>query len=140
MSTIEPAEIAIAALAFFGVPTALTGFFVWLMQRRITKRDKQKADEEAKKEAEQREKEQRAAERDKRQEDMQMLMMQSIRTCVILSTATAKAVQRIPSAKCNGDMTQALKDVAEIQAKQKQYIMDLGLHAIYEHDFSYTVD
>ena len=133
MSDIEATEIALTILAFFGIPTALTGLFVWLVQRRITKRDKQK-------EALQEAKEQREKERDERQENMQMLMMQSIRSCVILSTATAKAVQRIPDAKCNGDMTRALEDVAKIQAQQKSYIMKLGLHAIYEHDVNYDVD
>ncbi len=133
VSNINTTDIAAAILAFLGLPAALIGFFFWLVQRRITKRDKQK-------EALQEAKEQREKERDERQENMQMLMMQSIRACVILSTATAKAVQRIPDAKCNGDMTKALEDVAKIQAQQKSYVMKLGLHAIYEHDVNYDVD
>lgn len=118
-------------LAFLGVPAGATGFIFWLLQQRVKKRDKLKEQAQA-------EKEQKAMEREKRQEDMQMLMMQSLRACVILSEATARAVQRIPDAKCNGDMTKALEQVADIQAKEKGYIMRLGLHAIYEHDINYT--
>ena len=121
----------ITALIALGVPAALVSFFFWLIKRYINKRDQQKETAQAVKE-------QQIAERDKRQEDMQMLMMQSIRACVILSEATARAVQRIPDAKCNGDMTKALAEVEDIQTKQKTYVMRLGLHAIYDHDVNYT--
>ena len=50
----------------------------------------------------------------------------------MLGEATARAVQRIPDANCNGDMHQALDYVANVQRKQKDFLMELGIHSIYE--------
>lgn len=110
-------------LSLCGIPVAITGFFVWLIEHKIQKREKakEKIKEEEKREAE---------EKEKYREDLLLLNLQSIRSVIVLSTATAKAVQRIPDAKCNGDMTNALKHVAEVQEEQKDFLLKLGIHSI----------
>ncbi len=59
-------------------------------------------------------------------------MMQSTRANSIGITAIAKAVQRIPDANCNGDMTSALQQMEEIQKKEQQFIIDKGIQHIFE--------
>jgi len=107
-----------SVLVAMGVPTAVTGFFFWLLQRKLTK--------EAQK------REQKAVEREKNSERLMLMMMQSTRASIVLSKATAKAVQRIPDAHCNGDMDGALAYVDEQQRKQKEFLMEIGVHSLYE--------
>lgn len=59
-------------------------------------------------------------------------MMQSTRANTVGITAIARAVQRIPDAHCNGDMTKALDEIAEIQKKEQQFIIDQGIKHIFE--------
>ena len=108
-----------------GVPTAITGFCFWLIKRSI---DKQA--EARKKEEDEREK--KALEREKNRENLMLMLMQSTRAAIVLSEATARAVQRIPDAHCNGDMHAALDFAAKVQNKQKDFLMELGVHSIYE--------
>ena len=111
-------ESVINALIIMGVPTAVTGLFFWILQRSLAKRDQKR--------------EQKAAEREKNNERFMLMMMQSTRSAIVLSKATAKAVQRIPDAHCNGDMDGALAYVDEQQKKYKEFLMELGVHSLYE--------
>lgn len=115
------------ALAFFGIPAAVTGFFFWLLQRKLDRQAKNKDKADAEREA-------KAIEREKHREKLMMTIMHSTRACIVLSEATARAVQRIPDAQCNGDMTKALKYVSEMQNQQKDFLMELGVHSIYDYD------
>ena len=54
-----------------------------------------------------------------------------IRTSAVRE-ATAKAVQRIPDAHCNGDMHDALNYAANIKHKQKDFLTKQGIHALYD--------
>lgn len=107
-----------------GIPTAITGFLVWWLKRHIDKRDK---------EAEEREKKQRAAaeEREKNTERLMLMIMQTARATNVLAEATARAVQRIPDAHCNGDMTSALEEAARIQKEEQRFLMDQGIQRIF---------
>lgn len=111
--------------AYWGLPAAAVGLAIWLFKRYLNKRDAERAKAEE-------ERERKALERDKHQEKLQIMLMQSIRAVTVLSTATASAVQRIPDAKCNGDMTRALEYTTKVQNQQKDFLMELGIHAIYE--------
>lgn len=51
---------------------------------------------------------------------------------IALGEATAKAVQRIPDANCNGDMHDALNYAANIKHKQKDFLTKQGIHALYD--------
>lgn len=112
-------------LTFWGVPVAITGLFFWLIQRKLEAQAKIKEKADAEKEA-------KALERERHREKLMMTIMQSTRACIVLSEATARAVQRIPAAECNGDMTKALKQVSEMQNEQKDFLMELGIHSIYD--------
>ena len=97
-----------------GIPTAITGFLTWWIKRIIDQR-------EAKRE-----------EREKNTETLMLMIMQTSRATNVLATATAKAVQRIPDAKCNGDMTAALEQAAKIQNEEKDFLMNQGIKHIFE--------
>lgn len=97
-----------------GVPTAITGFLVWWLKRYMDKREKERMAREA------------------NTEKLMLLIMQTSRATNVLAEATAKAVQRIPDAHCNGDMTAALEEAAKIQGEEKEFIMNQGIKHIFE--------
>lgn len=111
-------------LAAFGIPTTITGIGVWFFQRSIKKRDK-------KREKEQEERDRKAEERERNTEKLMLMIMQTSRATNVLAEATAKAVQRIPDAHCNGDMTAALKRAEEIQKEEQQFLIDQGVKHIF---------
>ena len=112
-------------LVIAGVPTAITGLFFWLIKRNIVQQAEARRKEEE-------EREKKALEREKNRENLMLMLMQSTRAAIVLSEATARAVQRIPDAHCNGDMHAALEFAEKVQTKQKDFLMGLGVHAIYE--------
>ena len=111
-----------------GVPSAIFGVFIWYFKRYIEKRDKVR-EAAARKREEKREVE--IEEREKNTERLMMLIMQDCHATYILSEATAKAVQRMPDAKCNGDMTSALDKAESIQKKETEFLTDLGIKHIF---------
>ena len=107
-----------------GIPSALTGLLVWWLKRHIDKRE-QEAEERAAKERK------LAEEREKNTEKLMLMIMQTSRATNVLAEATAKAVQRIPDAHCNGDMTAALERAAKIQKEEQQFLIDQGVKHIF---------
>lgn len=101
------------ALAYLGLPTALTGLLFWWLKRDMDKRERQREEREA------------------NTEKLMLLIMQNSRATCVLAEATARAVQRIPDAKCNGDMTAALAEAARIQKEEKDFLMDQGVKHIF---------
>lgn len=101
-------------LMSWGVPSALIGFVMWWLKRYIDKMEK-------KREA-----------REQNTERLMLLIMQTSRATNVLAEATAKAVQRIPDAHCNGDMTSALETARRIQSEEKEFIMNQGIKHIFE--------
>lgn len=97
-----------------GIPTAITGFIFWYLKRWIDK------------------KETKREERERNTERLMLMIMQTSRATNVLAEATAKAVQRIPDAHCNGDMTEALRKAKEIQQEEKDFLMDQGIKHIFE--------
>lgn len=104
----------IELLKFWGVPTAFFGLFIWLLQRSISKRDK------------------KAEEREKNREKLDVVLLQSTSAAIALGEATAKAVQKIPDAHCNGDMHAALNYAAQIKHNQKDFLTSIGVHSLHE--------
>jgi hypothetical protein len=100
-------------LVLMGIPTAITGLFIWWFKRYIDKRDI------------------KAAEREASTEKLMLMIMQTSRATNVLAEATAKAVQRIPDAHCNGDMTQALEKAKRIQQEEQQFLIDQGVKHIF---------
>ena len=108
-------ELTIAQLiAVFGIPTAITGIAVWWFKRRVERNEAKSKEHEANLEA------------------LVLMMMQTTRANTVGITAIARAVQRIPDAQCNGDMTAALEEMAQIQKKEQQFIIDKGIKYIFE--------
>lgn len=101
-------------LLLFGIPTTITGFGVWWIKRRIEKNEA------------------KAKEHESNLEALVLMMMQTTRANTVGITAIARAVQRIPDAHCNGDMTEALEQMEAIQKKEQQFIIDKGIKYIFE--------
>lgn len=123
-------------ILLMGIPTAITGFFFWLIEHRIQKREKVKEAEAAERrrkaaeaEAERRRK---IEEREKAREDLELMLIAGNGAAIALAEATAKAVQRIPDAHCNGDMHDALEYAAKVKHQQKDFLTRLGIQAILE--------
>ena len=108
-----------------GIPSSLTGFLVWNFERKIAKR-------EAKREKEQEERHKKEAEREKAREELQILTIQGVSAAIALGEATAKAVQRIPDAHCNGDMHDALNYAIKIKHEQKDFLTRMGIASVVE--------
>ena len=100
-------------LLAMGIPSAIFGLVIWWFKRYIDKRDA------------------KAEEREKNTENLMLLMMQEIRANNVLAEATAKAVQRIPDAHCNGDMTSALELASKIKKEEEKFMYDQGIKHIY---------
>ena len=119
-------QIDIGALvALMGIPSAITAFCFWLIERRIQKRDKQK-------DAEEKERAKKDAEREKAREDLQLLTIQATNAAIALGEATARAVQRIPDAHCNGDMHAALDYAAKVKHAQKDFLTRQGIETLLD--------
>lgn len=112
-------------LAALGIPAAVTGFFIRRLEKTLDQRDRQR-------EAEQAERERKAEERERNREKLDVVLLQSTTAAIALGEATAKAVQRIPDAHCNGDMHAALDYAARVKHEQKDFLTGLGIHALHE--------
>ena len=97
---INPLGIVIAA----GIPSAITAFCFWLLERKLEKRVREK---------------------------QEFLMVKSIGAALSLGEATAEAVARIPDAHCNGDMHAALEYARKIKHEQKDFLTQQGIEAIF---------
>lgn len=95
-----------------GIPTSVLGFCFWMLERRIERREKQ----------------QEAAE--KAREEFETHLYESSLAAIALGEATARAVQRIPDAHCNGDMHAALDYAAAVKHQQREFVAKRGIRAI----------
>lgn len=111
--TIDIWKLVMWFIASMGIPSAITGLIVWRLERRIAKREKNAEDKE------------------KSRENLLLMLVQSTGASIALGEATAKAVQRIPDAHCNGDMHDALAYAAKVKHEQKDFLSAQGIHAIF---------
>lgn len=95
------------------IPSAITGFCFWLLERKMEKREKKREKKE------------------EIREKQEFLMVKSIGAALALGEATAEAVARIPDAHCNGDMHKALEYAREIKHEQKDFLTQQGIEAIF---------
>lgn len=106
------------------IPGAVAAFCFWLLERKIERRSK-KEDEERNR----RQKEVDKMEAARQQNEL--LTAKAIGASIALGEATARAVQRIPDAHCNGDMDAALDYAAKIKHEQKEFLYGQGIENIY---------
>lgn len=109
------------------IPSAITAFCFWMLQRTITKRD---AELEEKRKKRQEDHEEQERQRDK----LLYLIVQTTNASLGLSEATALAVQKIPDAHCNGEMDKALEYARDIKHDQKDFITENGIKKILRMD------
>lgn len=101
-------------ILLFGIPSAITGLGIWWIKRKIEKNEA------------------KAKEHEQNLEALVLIMMQTSRANTVGITAIARAIQRIPDAHCNGDMTTALEEMEKIQKKEQQFIIDKGIKYLFE--------
>lgn len=106
-------SLILAFIAAMGIPSAITGIAVWWLKKQMDKRDA------------------RNDEKEKNTERMILLIAQNSRATYTVAKATAKAVQRIPEAHCNGDMTAALQQAERFQMEEQQFLIDQGVKRIF---------
>lgn len=106
-------NMIVALVVAMGIPSGITGFCFWLLQRKMDKR-------EAKREK-----------KEKIREEQEYLLVQSIGAAIALGEATAEAVARIPDAHCNGDMHSALEYARKVKHEQKEFLTKHCIEAIY---------
>ena len=114
MEGINIGALVAAFIAAMGVPSAIMGLLVWRLQRRLTKRDKLQQENEA------------------AREELEVSLVQCCWASIALGEATAKAVQRIPDAHCNGDMHAALDYAATVKRDQKIFLAKKGIHSLVD--------
>lgn len=120
MVTINAGLAALIAV----LPSAVIGFCFWLIERRIQKHDEAEKIE--------REKRQKALdEREALRQQNEYMTLKSVSAAVELAEATARAVQRIPDAKCNGDMHAALDYAEQVKKEQNEFLAKQSLRTIY---------
>ena len=107
-----------------GIPSAITGFCFWLLEEHLNKRDEKEKQERLNRQKLEDEKE---AAREKNE----LYLIKSVGAAIALGEATAKAVQRIPDAKCNGDMHAALEYAQKVKHEQKDFLSEQALHQLY---------
>ena len=105
----ETLKIIFAAAS---IPSAVIGFCFWMLQKKFEKIEAQRENKA------------------KQQEALQIIILDSVNGAINLSEATARAVQRIPDAHCNGDMHAALRAIEQTRNRQKEMIMIAGIHDI----------
>lgn len=103
-----------AIILAMGIPSAITSLVVWWIKRYIDKQEQKRELHE------------------KNVEQIMLIIMRSSRANNVLATATARAVQRIPDAKCNGDMTKALEEATALQKEEKDFLYEQGIRYIFE--------
>ena len=63
---------------------------------------------------------------------LQICIYETSLAAIALGEATAKAVQRIPDAHCNGDMHAALDYASKVKHAQREVVSRCGIKSIVE--------
>lgn len=101
-------------LAAMGVPSALTALLIRRVEKNMDKRARHEEERESKR------------------MELERMLIQSTTASIALGEATARAVQRIPDAHCNGDMHAALDYAAKVKHEQKDFLTALGIQALHD--------
>lgn len=113
MVEINIISLIAAFIAAMGIPSAITGFCIRRLEKKMERNQiEQDRKEEAKRKNE-------------------LMIIEGMNAAIALSEATARAVQRIPDAHCNGDMHAALEYATEIKHKHKDFITEQSIKALY---------
>lgn len=127
----------IAALC--GIPSALTvgivGFLFWLLERKIAKKEAARVAQEEKlaavREKQEQKLERERQNRDENRREFEKNLLLTSNAALALGEATARAVQRIPDAHCNGDMRDALNFAKKTKHEQRDFLAAQGIENIF---------
>lgn len=94
-----------------GLPGALTGFWFWLLQRKLTKAEEKKK------------------ETDEARRKNEVLTLKGINAAIALSEACALALK---NGHTNGETEAALKYAREVKHEQKDFLQSQGIANLYK--------
>ncbi|MDO4305968.1 MAG: serine/threonine protein kinase [Eubacteriales bacterium] len=106
------ASLVVTIVVAMSIPSGITGFCFWRIQKKIEKRDKI------------------LEEKEKQKEENELLLIKLAGASLSLGEATAAAVQRIPDANCNGDMHAALEYARKIKHEHKDALFETAVHSL----------
>ena len=101
-------ELIRAVLIQAGLPAAVLGLGIWLLEKRLGRLldKRQKLQDE----------------REKSRRQYELCQLNMTMASMALAEATAKAVERIPDAHCNGDMHRSLEYAERVKNAQKDFL------------------
>lgn len=102
----------------FGLSGIISGMFMLVIENSAKKREKKRV-------AEERKREEQAYEKEKAKCEHEVFMLESINASLKLTVITAKAVQTIPDANCNGTMKKTIDEIEEIQKKHEKFMNNM---------------
>ena len=105
-------DVILAVILAAGIPSAVVGFLITRMNKKLDKREKEKDEKE------------------KARVEREVLMSGLVMATLSLSVATAEAVARIPDANCNGDMHDALTMAKEAKNKYREFEQRQAVRAV----------
>lgn len=117
----------LGVLSYIGLPSALLGFFFWLIKKELTKREKVREEADAKKEAA---REQKEEERDKAREEHSVLLTQAVFASLSLGEATAQTLmeERASEGKPEDrEMQKALDYAVSVKHSTKDFLTKQGI-------------
>jgi hypothetical protein len=97
-------------LAAASIPSAITGFCFWWIERRMVKREKDFSEKET------------------AREKNTVLLIKSVGAAIALGEATATALK---NGHCNGETEAALKYAREIKHEQKDFLTEQSIKNLY---------
>jgi hypothetical protein len=97
-------------LIAMSIPSGITGFCFWLLEKKMEKRDKA------------------LTEKDNAREKNEVLIIKSVGAAIALGEATATALK---NGHCNGETETALKYAREIKHEQKDFLTEQALKNLY---------
>lgn len=97
-------------VAIMGIPSAITGFCFWMLQRRMTKRDEE------------------LDRREKAREKNEVLLVRSVGAAIALGEAAAPALK---NGHANGETEAALEYARQVKHEQKDFLTEQGIRSMY---------
>lgn len=125
--------------AICGIPSAVTvgivGFLFWLLEHKIAKKEAARVAREEKlaavREKQEQKLERERQNRDENRREFEKNLLLTSNAALALGEATARAVQRIPDAHCNGDMRNALNFAKKTKHEQRDFLAAQGIKNIF---------
>ena len=114
-------------ISIIGIPSLLGSIITIVLKHQLDKAEKKRQERENQLEEERKKREKRLEEKENRNEQFLLALLAEQTATGKLTVATAKAVQRIPDAKCNGDMKKALEEAETYQKQKETLLMTLGV-------------